>query len=411
MKKTFLKKALTLISGAVMAGAIGLGAGLGSAVHADTADPKGTTDVVVTKLAVPGEPDVKGIPTNTVLTDQKTVEGAGFVVYDITQQYWDAVDADIIKTDSNDPDVGSTKVAEMANPEVEAPDKKDDATDKEADATDKEADAKDKFDVSGDPIRTEKTTGPAGTVTFNLPNYGTWTKKDSDGKVVQVVSKPAIYLFHESTTPAGFKASVNFVVGLPTETANDHKAYVYPKDEIDGHYQLKFTKVDANNQETVLQGAEFYIKNAAGKYAKVDGYSDGFDGTEKDVSWVDGPDGATAFISGSNGEFGFTAAIKYTVNGTEYGLDPNGKYTIEETTAPKGYQKDANILDVNQKDSLKEVTPAEVTTEDTKGYTVTDTPQGILPHTGGKGIIAIVVCGVAMTIIGLVAYNKRRANA
>ncbi|WP_164848009.1 pilin N-terminal domain-containing protein [Lacticaseibacillus hulanensis] len=395
MKKTFLKKALTLLSAAVMAGAIGLGIGAGSRVSADDGDKTGTTDVVVTKLAVPDEAKAKEVKgrysTNEVVTDQKTVNGAGFVVYDITQQYWDAVEHDVIQTDSKDPDM-STKVAEMANPAENA---------------------KDKFDVSGHQVGDEHITDDNGTTSkpFNLPNYSTWTKKDADGKVVQELSKPAIYLFHESTTPAGYKASANFVVSLPTETASDGMAHVYPKDVINGHYQLKFTKVDASNQKTVLQGAEFYIKNAAGKYAKVDGYSDGFDGTEKDVSWVDLTDGPTPFISDSNGQFGFTAAIKYNVGSTEYGLDPNGKYTIEETTAPKGYQKDAKILGDDQEVSPKEVTPAEGETEDTNGYTVTDTPQGILPHTGGKGIIAIVAFGVAMTIIGLVAYSKRRANA
>ncbi|WP_162260706.1 LPXTG cell wall anchor domain-containing protein [Lacticaseibacillus sharpeae] len=67
---------------------------------------------------------------------------------------------------------------------------------------------------------------------------------------------------------------------------------------------------------------------------------------------------------------------------------------------------------INNIDGLK----VPVATEDENGnagdgYTVTDTPEGILPHTGGAGIIAIVVAGLAIVTVGVIAYNRRRANA
>ena len=40
---------------------------------------------------------------------------------------------------------------------------------------------------------------------------------------------------------------------------------------------------------------------------------------------------------------------------------------------------------------------------------IEDKASGLLPHTGGKGIVAFVVAGVALIALGGLAYSKRRA--
>jgi LPXTG-motif cell wall-anchored protein len=378
MKKTFLKKALTFISAAVMAGAVGLGAGLN--VHAadgDTATTGGKTNVTLTKLAVksPASIDQRELYEQTDLNNGDVVPNAGFEVYDVTDAYWKLVDD------------GKATDSKSLNENV-------DVTDPETKETKSQSRV---FTELGAPIDSA-TTDSTGKAHFNdLANYN-------------AAGQYKVYLFRETSAPKGYKFSPDFVLSLPAKDKDGNvmtEAYVYPKDEITGNYQLKFTKRDANNDETKLEGAAFTIKSEElGKFAQVEGYVGkdaplpGFSETSVTVKWVDTEDEATYFTSDTDGAFGFAAETQKTNNGEIYGLAADGNYTIHEMTAPKGYQKDAKI------DGDTDLT----VTADGE-HKVLDTPEGILPHTGGAGIIAIVAVGLVMTVVGVVAYNKRRVNA
>lgn len=104
---------------------------------------------------------------------------------------------------------------------------------------------------------------------------------------------------------------------------------------------------------------------------------------------------ATTFISGDDGIFG--------LNGIE-GSDK--QYTAIETKAPDGYDPAPETPF-----ALKDGAKANPTTENPKDATdIKDQPTSILPHTGGAGIVMYIVIGVALVVLGTIAYKKRRAN-
>lgn len=381
MKKNVWTKALTFISAAVMAAAVGLGAGIN--VHADdeaTPIPDGKTRVTLTKLAVESPANVTetGLDRQENLEAGDVVPNADFAVYDVTDAYWKLFG-----------DEKSTDSASLNKNEA--------VTDETTGKTQMHSSV---FTELGDPID-NGTTNDSGQIDFDLANYNT-------------ANQYKVYLFRETSAPKGYTYSPDFVLSMPAKlsdgTLTNH-AYVYPKDEVAGNYQLKFTKIDVNHNDTKLGGAMFTIKNdKLNKFAQVNGLVGekqplaGFS-TGVSVKWVDEAD-ATYFESlDGTGTFGFSATSQMTKNKEIYGLDEEATYTIDEKKAPNGYQNDPDIL---ESDNLAVQTG---TPEEPKEFTVTDTPEGILPHTGGAGIIAIVVAGLAITAIGVVAYTKRRANA
>lgn len=390
-KNAFFKKALTFISAAVMAGAIGLGAGIGSKVSAaDATDGSSTTDVTLTKYSVPEGTTEHTFPLTTTQSEfeeqmktSKTVNGATYKAYDVTDQYW-------AKYDANTTDDGT------ANAGVEKEISADSITASDFDTT----------KVTTDP--TVFTTTGNGSATASLPDY-------SNGK-------PAVYVFQETDTPAGYNKSADFVISLPVIKDGERvpTANVFPKDEVSGSFQLKFTKVDKYNQKTPLPGAKFQIKNKDGLYAQLDNETvTGFSDTPVNVTWVskDDPNAKpTTFISDEKGQFGFAAdpesSTKTDEGTTYYGLSSaTDEYTAEETDAPSGYNQDGHVGDAKVEDTKLTAKDSKQVSADDQGTVVTDTPEGILPHTGGAGIIAIVVAGLAIVTVGVIAYNRRRANA
>lgn len=144
----------------------------------------------------------------------------------------------------------------------------------------------------------------------------------------------------------------------------------------------KFIKTDAHN-ENPLQGAEFVVKQNK-KYAKFyDKLSQ--DGEYIFEKWVDNVDDATKVISNEQGQF-FVKGL----------LD--GVYQLEETKAPSDkyvkLKEDVNFI----------VKHGEYGT--TKLAEIKNTPKGILPSTGGTGIIAFLVLGSAM-MLGAFAWSRK----
>lgn len=147
----------------------------------------------------------------------------------------------------------------------------------------------------------------------------------------------------------------------------------------------KFVKQDAHN-ENPLKGAEFVVKQDS-KYAKF--YTDlkpaRPDGEYVFEKWVDNVDDATKVISNKDGQF-FVKGL----------LD--GVYQLEETKAPSDkyvkLKEDVNFI----------VKHGEYGTA--KLQEIKNTPKGILPSTGGTGIIAFLVLGSAM-MLGAFAWSRK----
>lgn len=91
------------------------------------------------------------------------------------------------------------------------------------------------------------------------------------------IMRNAIYLFHETTSPAGVvqSKSVDFILGLPvynegTDTPKGN-VHVYPKNEVK-ELKLEFIKmgVDEHGAFDILPGAEFILKGANGMYYNIE---------------------------------------------------------------------------------------------------------------------------------------------
>lgn len=227
------------------------------------------------------------------------------------------------------------------------------------------------------------TTNDKGQLTQALPTQST----DANGK-----PRAAVYLFHETNPRAGYDTSADFWLTLPAKAAADGSVYVYPKNVQKTTYNRTFVTRDAKTKE-VLEGAGFKISNSGGKFLKLtdkDGkdvsISEGFIDVLANnyrLTWVAERD-ATVFTSNKEGKFG--------LNGFDIIDNKTTTYTAVETQVPDGYQaaeKTNFQADNSSSDILIE-------------------PLGILPYTGGTGIVIFVILGVALIAFGAVAYRKRR---
>lgn len=144
----------------------------------------------------------------------------------------------------------------------------------------------------------------------------------------------------------------------------------------------KFVKQDAHNKNP-LEGAEFVVKQND-TYAKF--YDDlSLTGEYVFEKWVDNVDDATKVVSNTQGEFSVKGLL-------------DGDYQLEETKAPSDKYV---MLKENVNFSVKhgEYGTAEL-------QEIKNTPKGILPSTGGTGIIAFLVLGSAM-MLGAFAWSRK----
>ncbi|HIB1899799.1 TPA: pilin N-terminal domain-containing protein [Enterococcus faecium] len=157
-------------------------------------------------------------------------------------------------------------------------------------------------------------------------------------------------------------------------------------------YGVKFLKVDSGLfgtgvKATALEGAEFAVKNAEGKYygGLVDTDKDGV----KEATWVDTVEEATILKSNKDGHFEITGLAE-------------GNYLLQETKAPAGYQKlTEDIAFKANKNSFKEE----------NRITVKNNQKAAIPLTGSKGfktyaLIATALVGVAG--VSTVVYFKKK---
>ncbi len=143
----------------------------------------------------------------------------------------------------------------------------------------------------------------------------------------------------------------------------------------------QFIKVDAHSHKG-LANAEFVVK----KGDKIAEFVQ-LENTYVFVGWVDEKTEETTITTPENGEF--------TVKGLT-----NGIYDLVETKAPAGY--------VTLKDPIK------FTIEHGKFNgvenidTVTNTPKGLLPQTGGAGIAAFLAVGTAILVGTFIVFKRSR---
>lgn len=121
------------------------------------------------------------------------------------------------------------------------------------------------------------------------------------------------YTITEVEAPQGYVKAAPIKVTIDGSDSAERVIQLEPIEN--KHTKLTVTKF-AEDGKTALPGAEFIIRNAEGKYVKVDGTSF--------ASFADKKEDATAIVTGENGTF----TLEYL---------PLGKYVLEEIEAPEGY--------------------------------------------------------------------------
>lgn len=150
------------------------------------------------------------------------------------------------------------------------------------------------FEISGNGITKKSASGRDGVVTFTGLAFGEYT-------------------ITEVEAPQGYVKAAPIKVTIDGSDSAERVIQLEPIEN--KHTKLTVTKF-AEDGKTALPGAEFIIRNAEGKYVKVDGTSF--------ASFADKKEDATAIVTGENGTF----TLEYL---------PLGKYVLEEIEAPEGY--------------------------------------------------------------------------
>ena len=150
------------------------------------------------------------------------------------------------------------------------------------------------FEISGNGITKKSESGRDGVVTFTGLAFGEYT-------------------ITEVEAPQGYVKAAPIKVTIDGSDSAERVIQLEPIEN--KHTKLTVTKF-AEDGKTALPGAEFIIRNAEGKYVKVDGTSF--------ASFADKKEDATAIVTGENGTF----TLEYL---------PLGKYVLEEIEAPEGY--------------------------------------------------------------------------
>ena len=217
----------------------------GQSILAAEKDTKSTQTVTIHKRQYDSLPEVKPNSGDEVDFGGEPLAGAIFTAYDVTKDYWKAYD----ETPGSDAEKTAAAQTEILNINY-------------------------KISASS--------------------SVNTFPKTDSTGEATQELAKKsldekkqlrnAIYLFKETTSPAGVVQSKSepFILDLPVYNeadytgtngaANEEKkvVHVYPKNLVKT-LELGFTKYGVENgKESSLAGAKFILKNKAGMYYNTD---------------------------------------------------------------------------------------------------------------------------------------------
>ncbi|AMP60829.1 LPXTG cell wall anchor domain-containing protein [Enterococcus faecium] len=215
------------------------------------------------------------------------------------------------------------------------------------------------------------TTSGEGLANLTLPGK-------SDGK-------DAVYVFVETPKP-GVETSPNIVLSLPFYNPNSSDPdkpldtiHLYAKNVIK-ESNIKIQKAGNFSGVDKLAGAQFQIKNSENQFVT------GFD-ENTGVALYDPAESALTFTTDTEGSISVNGLI-------------DGNYTLVETKAPEGY-----ALPKNEAAYTEFTVDDDPTTSDET--TIDNQPKGILPSTGGMGIIVFILVGTAL-VGGAVIYFKKR---
>ena len=148
---------------------------------------------------------------------------------------------------------------------------------------------------------------------------------------------------------------------------------------------FKYYKGEAES-EIPLEGAEFALQNAEGKYYKYD--------STNGVTWVDSVNDATRYMTGSDGKL--VNVFKGLKDGT---------YTLVETVVPAGFNKTA---DESFKITSGTGDSYEVGNLETRNIKVLNNKGVELPSTGGIGTTMFYVIGGALVLVAVVLLVTRK---
>lgn len=143
--------------------------------------------------------------------------------------------------------------------------------------------------------------------------------------------------------------------------------------------------------EFIVQRGNSYLQyvSKGQPVAKITGYTDT---SKDDLVWVTDKDQATKLISDDNGQFGVQGLAQ-----AEAGQPID--YQLIETKAPEGHVilKDAVVFNAdNGTEKLAQK--------------VVNHSKGILPHTGGKGIIIFIATGCMLILVSIIYFKKRNGQ-
>ncbi|WP_100486720.1 SpaA isopeptide-forming pilin-related protein [Sporolactobacillus pectinivorans] len=160
----------------------------------------------------------------------------------------------------------------------------------------------------------------------------------SDGTVSASGLAPGTYQFVETQAPAGYTVNGS-PVGFTIASTSSGDPGTQQLSQSDSQDSVVLTKVDANDSNAKLSGAEFQLEDSSGNVVAKDAYGNSL---------------KSVWTTDSSGQF--------TING----LAP-GSYQFVETAAPSGYQLDSTPV------------PFTVSNKDTKAVSITasDKPSAV----------------------------------
>lgn len=181
----------------------------------------------------------------------------------------------------------------------------------------------------------------------------------------------AAYLFVERPSDKVQSPADPLVIALPVykDDAEISAINVYPKNviKLDG---MNFVKVDSDNENTKLAGAEFVFENDQGEFLIQD--------ANGDYEWATDPDPKSVVIktSDKNGAF--------SIENLAY-----GKYSAKEIKAPDGYVQSDQLIPFTVEEGSGSATAPVVKVKNVKKTTPSTTPS-TTPHgsttPGGKNL-------------------------